>query len=83
MALSSFVGKRCAMFAITLADSHFTRGAFSLRVSLTNFRQFSLAMAALVFVANSNASIQVALGESLAVCAKAISSSVFTFFIKI
>src|ERR1035437_3884060 len=67
------------MFPITFADSHFTLGAFSFKVFETKSKQVEEAISGLFFVANSIASIQVALSGSFAFFAKSISSSILSF----
>src|SRR5947208_1307996 len=66
------------MFAMTLADSHLTRGALSNRVSVTNLRQSSDASWGLDFVADSIASMQVPRPEPVATFAASITSTALT-----
>lgn len=67
--LLCFDGNFCAMFPITLALSHLTRGAFSFSILVTKENTFSSAIFKSVLVAYSMASIQVAFSGSFAISA--------------
>src|SRR5690606_12839778 len=76
IALSSCIGKSLATFPITFALSHFTLDSSSFNAFITYVNRFSSAIVGIFFVANSTASIQVALSTEFCLSAKAINSSI-------